>query len=137
MGINVTHFEFLIPQRPVSVQTKKRRNLQAWMDFVKNEAAKTWTGTILTNPGIKVTLVYIADDSAPDADNIIKPIQDALIGLVYEDDSLVSDVDCHRRFMTDGIDLTFLPTILKRGAATGEECVYVKISDPDKLETYL
>jgi hypothetical protein len=92
---------------------------------------------MLTNPGIKVTLVYIASDSAPDADNIIKPIQDALIGLVYEDDSLVSDVDCHRRFMSDGIDLTFLPAMLQRGVAMGVECVYVKVSDPDKLETYL
>jgi hypothetical protein len=32
------HFDFLIPRRPVSMQTRNRANLQAWKDYVRGEA---------------------------------------------------------------------------------------------------
>jgi crossover junction endodeoxyribonuclease RusA len=81
--------------------------------------------------------VYLCDDSPADIDNIVKPIQDALVGVVYADDSLITDVDSHRRFITDGIDLTNLPRLLIRGAESGEECVYVSVSLSENLEVYL
>jgi hypothetical protein len=34
-------FEFVIPQRPISLQVKKRGNLQKFKAFVRAEAAKT------------------------------------------------------------------------------------------------
>jgi hypothetical protein len=37
-------FEFLIPRRPVSLQTRKRSKLQDWQAFVRAEASKTWVG---------------------------------------------------------------------------------------------
>ncbi|WP_236140141.1 RusA family crossover junction endodeoxyribonuclease [Nostoc sp. CMAA1605] len=84
-----------------------------------------------------MTLVYFCDDYPPDTDNIIKPIQDALVGLVFEDDNLISDVDSHRRFMSDPIDLISLPSLLQNGVLIGEECVYVKVSESQPLEKYL
>lgn len=81
--------------------------------------------------------MYLCDDSPADIDNIVKPIQDALVGVVYADDSLITDVDSHRRFITDGIDLTNLPRLLIRGAESGEECVYVSVSLAENLEVYL
>ena len=35
-------FEFLIPQRPVSTQTRRRENLREWKNYVAGEAAKAW-----------------------------------------------------------------------------------------------
>jgi Holliday junction resolvase RusA-like endonuclease len=107
-------FEFAIPQRPVSAQTKNRKNLQAWKAYVAAEAAKAWSADArpLTG-GLRVTLVYLAADDAADVDNIIKPIQDALVGMVYADDFAVSDVDCHRRFLSAPIDVTGLPPLLQ------------------------
>ncbi len=37
---------FLIPKRPVSLQAKNPKNLQAWKDFVLKEATKNWSGTM-------------------------------------------------------------------------------------------
>jgi len=88
-------------------------------------------------PPIRFTIVYLCDDSPADIDNIIKPIQDALVGLVYEDDSLVSDVDCHRRFLQEPIDLAALPDLLQIGVVGGTECVYVRVSDAHSLEEYI
>ncbi len=72
-----------------------------------------------------------------DTDNIIKPIQDALIGLVYEDDSLVTDVEDHRRSLSDTFDVALCPSLLVRGIRSGSECVYVRINSAKALESYL
>ena len=37
------------------------------------------------------SMTYFYKDAAPDVDNMIKPVQDSLIGLVYEDDSQIID----------------------------------------------
>jgi crossover junction endodeoxyribonuclease RusA len=131
-------FEMLIPKRPVSHQAKNRANLQNWKDFVYGRARKEWKrGTPLQDVGLRFTLVYLCNDSPADVDNIIKPIQDALIGVVFADDSQLSDVDSHRRFLSDTIDITSLPPLLIEGVATGEECVYVRVSLAEGLEVYL
>ena len=75
-------FDFLIPKRPVSLQTRQRSKLQNWQAFVRAEALKTWVGNPYSG-NIHLTLVYLYDTDPVDTDNIIKPIQDALIGLVY------------------------------------------------------
>jgi Holliday junction resolvase RusA-like endonuclease len=132
------NFEFLIPRRPVSLQTKSRKNLQAWKAAVAAEAAKAWPAGDLPFEGeLRVTLVYLAGKDPADADNIIKPIQDALVGMVYKDDFSVCDIDCHRRFLSEPIDFTNLPPLLQMGVASADECVYVRVSDARELAEYL
>jgi Holliday junction resolvase RusA-like endonuclease len=131
-------FEFLISQRPVSLQTRRRANLQAWKIFVAQEAKKTWPpGTSGFTTDLRFTLVYLSDDTPADVDNIIKPIQDALVGLVYEDDALICDVDSHRRFLSEPIDITDLPPLLQTGVANGVECVYVRVANASELKDCL
>jgi crossover junction endodeoxyribonuclease RusA len=131
-------FEMLIPKRPVSHQAKNRENLQAWKDYVYGRARIEWIGgTPLVTPGLRLMLVYLCDDSPADIDNIIKPIQDALVGVVYADDSLISDVDSHRRFLSDAIDITNLPSLLVEGVILGEECIYIRVSLAENLEAYI
>lgn len=129
-------FEFLIPRRPVSLQTRQRSKLQNWQEFVRAEASKTWVGTPYSG-NVHLTLVYLYDTDPVDTDNIIKPIQDALIGLVYEDDSLVTDVESHRRSLSDTFDVALCPLLLLRGIISGSEFVYVRICQAKALESYL
>lgn len=131
-------FEILIPRRPVSHQAKNRENLQAWKDYIYGRARNEWIGgTPYVKIGLRLTLVYLCDDSPADIDNIIKPIQDALVGIVYADDALISDVDSHRRFLSDAIDITNLPPLLIQGVTLGEECIYIRVCLAKNLETYL
>lgn len=132
----MTPFEFLIPRRPLSLQAK-RRNLQSWKSFIRNEAAKHWSGPAIQVGSFQLTLIYLCDEAPPDIDNIIKPIQDALIDLVLIDDSLISDVDSHRRFLNDDIDITHLPGPLLTCLISRQECVYVKLGLSRPLEEYL
>lgn len=129
-------FEFLIPRRPLSIQAKGK-NRQKWKLFVYNEAKKSWKNNNISTSNLHLTLVYLFDSDPADVDNIIKPIQDALIGLVYSDDSLITDVEAHRRSLSGTFDITRCPQALLKGINSGKECVYVRISDAKALEEYL
>ena len=132
----VVNLEFLIPRRPLSLQAK-RTSLRAWQAFVRTEAAKVWKAPTIQAGDRHLTLVYLCDISPPDTDNIVKPIQDALIGLVFSDDALLSDVESHRRSLYGTFDLTQLPALVLAGLSSGQECVYVKVSSSRSLEEYL
>jgi crossover junction endodeoxyribonuclease RusA len=107
-----------------------------WQAFVRAEASKTWVGNPYSE-NVHLTLVYLYDTDPVDTDNIIKPIQDALIGLVYEDDSLVTDVESHRRSLSDTFKIDLCPLLLLDGIRSGSECVYVRIREAKALESYL
>lgn len=96
-----------------------------------------WRGTPCTTESICLTLVYLCDESPVYTDNIIKPIKDALIGVVFADDFQVTDVDSHRRFLSQGIDITKLPRLLSEGVESGMECIYVRVCEAKNLELYI
>ncbi len=130
------NFEFLIPRRRLSLQANRQR-LQAWKNFVRAQAASLWNRPVIQTGDLQLTLVYLCDVSPPDTDNIVKPIQDALVGLVFADDALIADVESHRRALTSTFDLTRLPQLVLLGIASGQECVYVQVSSSRPLEEYL
>jgi len=131
------YFDFLIPKRPVSLQTRKTSNLQAWKQYVRGEAAKNWTGQIFSGQDLHLTLIYFYNSDPVDTDNIIKPIQDELIGLIYDDDLSIADIDSHRRSLSGRFDLTLCPLLLIQGITSGLECVYVRVAKSKSLEDYL
>jgi len=122
----------------VSHQTRNRANLQAWKTYVEEIANTHWSNPLIPDgKDLRLTLVYLCDDSPADIDNIIKPIQDAMVGVVYEDDIQISDVDSHRRYLTDTIVITDLPQILADAVEIGDEAVYVKVENAETLGVYL
>ena len=46
-------------------------------------------------------------------------------------------MDSHRRYLSDGVDVTNLPNILAEAIATGEESVYIRVQLASVLEDYL
>jgi hypothetical protein len=130
--------EFLVPRRPVSAQAKRRKTLQTWKEFVRQQAAETWRGkpSITAGP-LQLTLVYLYDGPRADADNIIKPIQDALSGVIFSDDTLVTDVESHLRPLSTTFEAARLPQPLLAHLATKSEGVYLRLSRARSLEEYL
>jgi crossover junction endodeoxyribonuclease RusA len=129
--------EFILPRRPISHQSKDAGKRQIWKAFVATEAQKSWQGQLPLAVPCQLTLVYFCNERPADIDNIIKPIQDALVGLVYVDDIYVTDVDSHRRPLAGTFDLTRLPALLLPAIAAGQECVYVRVSRSQTIESYL
>jgi crossover junction endodeoxyribonuclease RusA len=122
-------FEFLIRKRPLSQQAQHNR-LRQWKEFVKAEAMRYWNPAHLPADGpVCITLVYLYDEAAGDVDNIIKPIVDALIGLAYLDDAVVTDVIGRKRQLGGTFDLTRASPVLIEGFEYGNVFVYVHIAD--------
>lgn len=128
--------DFLIPRRPLSVNANHKR-LQGWKQYVHAVAAESWVDAPIPDSSIHLKLVYLYDKDPVDTDNIIKPIQDALNGLIYDDDVNVTDVEAHRRHLSDVFDITRFPALLLQGLDSGDEFVYVQISRAESLENYL
>jgi crossover junction endodeoxyribonuclease RusA len=123
-------FEFVIPQRPVSQQARRRQRVHEWKAFVAATARQAITGPrdLATGP-VSIRLLYLFDESALDADNILKPIQDALVGVVLEDDSVITDVEIRRRWRQTAFTLNSVSPTLAAGLSLGSEFVYVALSD--------
>lgn len=81
-------FEFTIKGPPISHQAKAKSK-QRWKKAVAAATAVLQPGAVPVNCEIGVSITYYYDGDTPDVDNVIKPIQDALIGIVYDDDSQV------------------------------------------------
>ena len=80
---------------------------------------------------LKVTYFY--DSVALDVDNIIKSIQDALIGLAYVDDEQITDVLVRKRDLSGNFKVENMTPILAEGFALGNEFLHVVVTDaPDQ-----
>lgn len=92
-------FEFIVDGPPVSHQTRRPTRLLAWKQTVRAAAARRWpAGTAPVKIQLKIAVTYYHDGVAVrmDNDNMVKPIQDALNGLVYEDDHQITDTQVRK-----------------------------------------
>jgi endodeoxyribonuclease RusA len=134
----VPGFEFVVSRRAVSAQTGKRVNYQVWKKLVRVEAERRWAGEVFPpTAGLRLTVVALCYTDTVDVDNLIKPIQDALVGLVYATDKRVTDVDSHRRFFTDPMDVRLVPPLLRDAWLQFGEFVYIRVEEALPLEVYL
>jgi hypothetical protein len=74
---------------------------------------------------LRVAYFYV-NEAAADLDNIVKPIQDALQGLVYDDDEQVVDLvaSMRRKQVDESLELT---ATLARGFLGGSDFIYVSV----------
>jgi len=81
----VEPFEFFVKGPPLSQQTRNPARLREWKAYVRSEAAIRWPAEAPVEVALKLTVVYYHERAAVliDHDNLVKPIQDALAGLVY------------------------------------------------------
>jgi len=126
----IAPFEFVIPQRPVSQQARRQARLREWKEFVGEHArlAINEPRELATEP-VALRLLYFYDEAALDVDNILKPIQDALVGILLEDDAVITDVEIRRRWRRTPFTLRAVSPVLAAGLALGTEFVYVALSD--------
>jgi crossover junction endodeoxyribonuclease RusA len=133
-------FEFVVIGRPISHQSNNRILLRQWQDTVRAAAEAAWPkDRSPTTQACLLVVVYFFGQfpAALDNDNLVKPIQDALNGMVYEDDKQVTDTAIRRtsvevqfRFRT-GKQSALLMEIIR----SETEFIYVRVEDaPDHKE---
>lgn len=119
---------------PVSQQTRRRERLRAWKIVVRQEAEKYWSpGQKVATGLIMLQVTYFYDSVAIDVDNIIKPIQDAIIGLAYIDDDQVTDVFVRKRNLSGNFKVENMTSTLAEGFYRGNEFLHIVVIDaPDQ-----
>ena len=98
-GICRYRFEVVIEGTPLS--QRNRHHLRAWRQEVQSVAGQAWDAEPPFAGEVMVVMTYYFKDESKgeslDVDNIPKPILDALSGLVYADDSQITDLVCRKR----------------------------------------
>jgi len=84
--------EFIVRGVPVSLSASAKGK-KTWQRTVSDAAAKVWRDYPTDVRPLKAVILYCSDGTSDlDADNIAKPILDALKRLIYEDDRQVRQV---------------------------------------------
>ncbi|OJW58661.1 MAG: crossover junction endodeoxyribonuclease RusA [Sphingobacteriales bacterium 50-39] len=121
-------FDFVVKGPPVSQQTKKRARLQAWKQRVRQAAQIYWpAGDPPSADELTIIVTNFYEDAAPDVDNIVKPIQDALIGVVYNDDSQITDCMTKKRKITGSFKVKGLSRAMADGFVMDADFIHVKV----------
>ena len=81
---------------------------------------------------LRVAYFYV-DAPAADLDNIVKPIQDALKGIAYDDDIQVIDLVASMR-PKEGSDLIRMSAVLATGFAGNSDFVYITVQGSSAVE---
>jgi crossover junction endodeoxyribonuclease RusA len=119
---------------PVSQKIRRRERLREWQAKVRQEAEKYWPPEKAPIDGfLMLQITYFYDSVKIDVDNIIKPIQDALIGLAYFDDDQITDVIARKRNLYENFITDNITSILIDGFARNNEFLYIVIINaPDQ-----
>lgn len=123
-------FEFVVQGVPVSAQTRNRSRLQAWRMTVRQAAQAKWPSGVPPVMGdVEFCLTYYYDQAAPDVDNIIKPIQDALVGVVYVDDNQVANTSSRKRDINGSYRLRHAPADVVLAFSSGGDFIHIVVRD--------
>jgi crossover junction endodeoxyribonuclease RusA len=118
--------EFIVEGTPVSLQSHNRKILQAWKQKVRIAAQPLWASSAPVSHRIQVTILYLYLYNSSDLDNIIKPILDALNGLVYIDDKQITDIQAKKRAINEALPENLLD-ILAEGIRNDKSFVYILV----------
>jgi crossover junction endodeoxyribonuclease RusA len=129
--------EFTVLGPPRSHQSHDKAGLAAWREKVRTAAAKVWgSRSVLRIPVlISVTYYHEGESVRIDNDNLIKPVQDALIGLIYEDDRFVTDTLVRKTSIDGSFRIRFQPLVLLRAFSHGGEFLHVRVQQAPSHET--
>ena len=75
-----------------------------------------------------VMITYFFDGASLDVDNIPKPILDAMKGLVFSDDSQVSDLLCRKRDLNSDLQIQSPSSILIAALRGSQQFVHVAVT---------
>jgi crossover junction endodeoxyribonuclease RusA len=129
----VIPLEFTIVGPPISQQASASSR-QRWKAAVAAAAISALpSGTTPIADEVAISINYYYDGQPPDVDNIIKPIQDALKGIVYFDDSQVVQAQSSRTRIDGSFTIRGASAVLLTAFSRRDAFVYVKVTTPPDL----
>ena len=123
--------EFTVLGPPVSHQTKNKVKLTEWKQYVRTWASLHWGIGPPTKVAVEVSVTYFheGDTVLLDNDNMLKPIQDAMNGLVYEDDRLVTLVHVKKARIRSSFSLQGCSKLVLDGLFEGRPFIHIRVDE--------
>ncbi len=121
-------FEFVRLGIACTVQTRNKSRLDNYRRDLRRIALGLWDGN--TAPvvlPVRVVISYYYTSDVLDVDNIIKPILDALNGLVYQDDLQVVRVVSQKMRVLDRALLPVASPVLSAGLRSRDDFLHVLV----------
>jgi Holliday junction resolvase RusA-like endonuclease len=102
--------------------------LEAWKQQVRLACGAAWpkAQTLLDGP-VRLRVTYYCETIVGDMDNLAKPIQDALQGVVYSNDRQVSDVGGQRREIDGLFRIRYMSPVLAMAFSNGRPIVHIEV----------
>ena len=123
-------WDFSILGVPVSVNAR-RSSIQRWKGQVHAAAQGAWpAGDAPCACKVQIHITFYHDSAPPDVDNMLKPIQDALCGVVYVDDSQLTDTHGHLRDINDQYRVKGMTPAQAAGFVADTAFVHIRIELP-------
>lgn len=120
--------EFIFPGPPLSLQSKNKARKRNYMAMVAREATNALpVGFIATNDEVEIIITYYYETQSGDVDNIIKPIQDSLNGIIYVDDAQVVDTRSRRKDINGSYKIRSVSAKILEGFSQGSDFIHVKV----------
>ena len=83
---------------------------------------------------VMVVITYFFKGEALDVDNMPKPILDALNGLVYADDSQITDLVCRKRDRNRDLQFENPSSVLVETLGRSEQFLHITVANARSLE---
>ena len=119
--------EFIVLGIPASLQSRSTKK-QAWKQQVEAAARTAWTSGSPTGDDVYFSIETYHTGDLPDVDNMIKPIQDALVGVVYFDDDQVVATLSAKRPLAGSVIIPSMSASLAVALQGGTDFVLVRVS---------
>src|SRR5579885_3560424 len=129
------YLEFVVPGPPISNQQSTpqgRANLAAWRATIAGAATLAWPNAPLTIE-LKAVIInfYAGNEPSVDADNMSKPILDAMQGIAYGNDRQVVQTQLTHARLGGAYQIGGVRPIIVNGLQAQAQFVYVSIEDPE------
>lgn len=132
-------FEFFVEGRSAFAANTKTAQASGVEGLCADRGRKALAGSRTYEGALKLTVVYYHEGPAvsSDLDNMIKPIQDALEGLVYRNDRQITDAQMRKTNIDGRFRLRRISSVYARAFGSGKEFVYIRIEEAPNHEELL
>lgn len=120
--------EFIFPGPPLSLQSKNKTRKRNYKAMVARGATNALpAGFVATNDEVEIIITYYFETQSGDVDNIIRPIQDSLNGIIYVDDVQVVDRRSRRKDINGSYRIRSVSAKILEGFSQGTDFIHVKV----------
>ncbi|MYA37194.1 MAG: RusA family crossover junction endodeoxyribonuclease [Gammaproteobacteria bacterium] len=126
-------FEFTVKGPPLSQQAKSRSKMRWRARVMQAAQAEIPNGCSLVADDVALRIAYYYEGDSPDVDNIIKPIQDALEGVVYVDDAQVVKTESSKVRIDGSFTIRGASAVLLQAFSERDPFLHVQVTLPPDM----